>query len=115
MRYLIVYTLFCIMFLTGCGQASVNNELVGQVKRVVNRTPLICPNRSDVDVSLGVFKNGTGSMSTRDMWLTVQNQDDVKKLNTLAASGALVKITYDVERLVLCPEDHWVTKVEAAN
>src|SRR5579859_447764 len=46
-----------------CGNSSVGNELEGQVKKVVKRTPIFCSDYVEADVSLGVIRNGVGSMS----------------------------------------------------
>jgi hypothetical protein len=85
--------------LTGClGNSSAGNEAVGQVKRVQHKTPILCPDYNHVDISLGVMRNGVGSMSTQDMWLYVPNALDNSVLTDAAQSGALVKISYDVAR-----------------
>jgi hypothetical protein len=106
--------LISFLFLEACGNESVQNELVGQVKRVVNKTPLICSNYTQADVSMGVMRNGTGSVSKEDVYLTVINPEDVKSLKEAADAGIPVKITYDVKRLTFCIESHIVTKVEPA-
>lgn len=108
MRYL-----FILAFLfSGCGYSSRQNEMIGQVKKIAHQTPLICPNYAAADISLGVIRGGVGSMSTQDIWLTVDSKDDEKLLIDAAASGAIVKLNYDVARLTLCVEDHIITNVE---
>lgn len=104
-----------LMLLSSCGYKSRNNELVGQAKKVVNQTPLICPDRSDADISLGVMRNGVGSMSTQDVWLTIANETDRTLLTEAAAKGLLVKVSYNVARVTFCSEDHIVTRVELVN
>lgn len=106
---LIVLTLVGLM---GCGYSSRENELIGQVKKVKHQTPLICPDRIDVDVSLGVMKNGVGSMSTQDIWLTVTDKSISDAFTAANASGQPVKITYDVTRIAICNENEIATKVE---
>ena len=101
-----------LLFLTGCGYSARDNELTGQVKRVVKQTPIMCEDRTDADISLGVMRNGVGSMSTDDVQLTVANADDAKLLKEANESGALVKVTYDIKRWVWCWQDHIITKVE---
>lgn len=103
------------MILTGCGYSSKNNESIGQPKKVVNLTPILCNDRVDVDVSLGVMRGGVGSMSTEDLWLTVPHDSDQKLLTEAAAKGKLVKVNYDVKRLTWCWSDHIVTRVEILN
>lgn len=103
------------LLLGGClGNSSTGNEATGQVKRVQHQTPIFCPDYYHVDISLGVVRNGTGSMSTQDTWLWVPNDSDVKKLEQAAQSGALVKITYDVARgrWFNCVEHDTVRSVE---
>lgn len=100
------------MFLVGCGLSSRDNELVGQVKKVVHHTPILCPDYSSADVSLGVMRGGVGSMSSEDAWLYLQNSSQEETLRQANETGALVKITYDVPRIVWCVDERWVTKVE---
>jgi hypothetical protein len=104
--------ILALVLLTGCGYSSTNNELVGQVKKVVHQTPLICPNRVDADVSLGVMRNGVGSMSTQDVWLTIDDSSLIPILMKAAETGQPVKITYDEKRVTFCKNDHLVTKAE---
>lgn len=100
------------LMLSGCGYSSRDNDMTGQVKKVVRNTPLVCPDYDDADVSLGVLRNGVGSMSTQDVWVTVTDKDLFKTLKEASASGALVKITYDVKRVTFCIDDHIATNVE---
>lgn len=112
MKKLILIT---AMFLIGCGYSSKDNEVVGQVKRVMVNTPIICPDFYDVDLSMGMMKNGTGSVSKEDLWLYIPDKAVYETLKQAASSGIPVKITYDVKRTTYCVEDHVVTKVEPAN
>lgn len=73
-RILMIAVLTLPLALGGClGHTSRDNEAVGQVKRVHNNTPLLCPDYKDVDISLGVMRNGVGSMSTQDKWFFIQD------------------------------------------
>jgi hypothetical protein len=103
--------LFAVLMLSSCGYSSVKNEMIGQVKKVVSNTPIICPNYTSVDVSLGVMRNGVGSMSTQDVWLTVVREEDVTILKQAAESGKLVKINYDELRFAFCIDDHVISSV----
>jgi hypothetical protein len=111
--------LFCIMlttlFLAGCGNVQKDSEAVGQVKKVTNTTPIICFDYQAVDISMGVMRNGVGSMSTQDIWFYIPDKSLAKTLRSAAESGKLVKITYDVRRWAPCSEDHWITSVEVLN
>lgn len=113
MKYIIlILSIFC---LTGCfGFSSKQNELTGQVKKVKHQTPMLCPERVDVDVSLGVLRNGVGSMSTEDLWLTVDNPNDIEILTKAAETGQIVKVSYDVRRVTFCPNEDLVTHVEVS-
>lgn len=92
-----------LVFLGGCwGHSSSDNTIIGQVKKVKRMTPFICDNRVDVDVSLGIMRNGVGSMSTQDMWLTVANPATLAALNYAADNGTPVQITYDTARMNVC-------------
>jgi hypothetical protein len=100
------------LVLSGCGYSACDNDMIGQVKKVVHNTPLICPDYNGADISLGVMRNGVGSMSTEDVWVTVPDRYLFDALKNASASGAVVKITFDVKRLTICIDDHIVTGVE---
>jgi hypothetical protein len=99
------------LILASCGYSSRENEAVGQIKKVMLNTPIFCSDFYDVDLSLGVMRNGTGSMSTQDMWFVISKADldTVKKANE---EGSIVRITYDTQRLPWCTEGHIASKVE---
>jgi predicted Rossmann fold nucleotide-binding protein DprA/Smf involved in DNA uptake len=45
-------------------------------------------------------------MSSQDVWVYVPNDADFKVLEAAAESGSLVKVKYDIARLVFCvPND----------
>jgi len=102
--------IFCAIvgLMAACGTSSSGNEVVGQVKKVVNKTPFICPNYTEVDVSLGVVRNGIGSMSHEDLVLALDNsaKNSIDKLKRAAEDGSVVKLTYNVERVSPCWPDH---------
>ena|ERR1035437_8887163 len=106
------YLVIALLLITSCGYTSVDNELLGQPKKLYHQTPIICPNRTDLDISLGVMRNGVGSMSTQDLYLTVPNKQDVDKLNSALSSGKLVKLHYNILRWTLCQRMESVTSVE---
>ena len=88
------------ILLAACGNSSSGNEIIGQVKKVKSVTPLICSDYTEVDVSLGVIRNGVGSMSHEDVELAVDNseKDAINKLKWAAENGAIVKLAYNVKR-----------------
>ena len=100
------------LILVGCGRSSVDNEMIGQPKKLIRRTPILCFNRTDLDISLGVLRNGVGSVSTADELLTVPREEDRKTLARAIEAGQLVKLHYDVYRITFCWQDHAVTDVE---
>jgi major membrane immunogen (membrane-anchored lipoprotein) len=103
--------LLSALALTACGYSSRENEVVGQVKKVMLNTPILCPDFYDVDLSLGVMRNGTGSMSTQDMWI-VFNKADLAVLKQANEDGGIVKITYDTQRVAICTNGKIASKVE---
>jgi len=114
MRFAYTIPALALLFiLSGCfGHSSTSNELVGQPKKIMHNTPLICPDFYDVDVSLGVMRNGVGSMSAQDKWLYVPTKELADKLKLAVDGGKLVKVTYDVERVRICVHLAEVTGVQ---
>lgn len=107
-----IATVVMALLMAGCGYSSRDNEIIGQVKKVVRRTPIICPNRWDIDVSLGVLRGGVGSMSSEDVWLTVDDPSILATLKSANETGAIVKMKYNVARIVFCANDHFATSAE---
>lgn len=101
------------LVLSGClGYSAKDGEAIGQAKKVSVTTPLICPDYYALDISLGVMRNGVGSMSTQDMWFTVQDIADIQKMKEAVERGAIVRVHYDTVRAAFCVEDHIVTSFE---
>lgn len=110
-----IIALLLPLLVTGCdacGNSSLNNELVGQPKRLHNVTPLLCEDRVDLDVSMGFMKDGVGSVSTQDMKLTVPDKKNSDLLTKAINENKLVKLHYNVARVTWCWNDHVVTEVE---
>jgi len=109
----VLFLIAVTLCLAGClGNTSSENDLIGQVKKAQHATPILLPNYSQVDVSLGVVRNGVGSMSREDVWLYVEDQTDFKKLETAAQTGAVVHIHYNVARFRFYVPNDYVTGVE---
>ena len=106
-----VTTILLSLVLTSCGYSARDTEAVGQVKRVMNNTPMFCSDFIDVDLSLGVIRNGVGSVSTQDIWIVV-SKSDAEILKKANEEGQLVKIVYDQQRFSWCTEGRIGTKVE---
>lgn len=111
-RYLAVVLL---MMLTACGYQGRDSEMIGQVKKVVRNTPLLCSEYVDADISLGVMRNGVGSMSSQDVWVKIADKEQEKIFRKANETGQLVKVKYDVLRFTVCTSDHIVTSVEVIN
>ena len=109
---LIVLSVLGPMLLYGLGCRQKDGEAVGQVKKVAHETPFLFPEFNSVDISMGILRNGVGSMSTQDIWFTVTDDKMEKTLKDAAESGKLVKIKYDVKRVTFYTYDHWITAVE---
>ena len=98
--------------LTACGYSQRDTEVIGQPKRIHNVTPIVCSNWKALDLSLGVVRNGIGSMSSEDIDLVIQDNDQLKTIKQAIDNGNLIKITYDDARLRFCQETREITKVE---
>lgn len=96
----------------GCGYSSRQNEAIGQVKKVMQETPLVCPDYVLTDISLGVMVNGVGSMSHEDLWFYVSDSELIKTLKIANETGKIVKIKYDMKRITWCVPPHVITSVE---
>lgn len=94
------------------GDVSKNNQLIGQVKKIENVTPLFLPSYTRVDLSLGVTSNGSGSISKEDMWFYVPNGDLVKQLQAANEHGSVVNLQYSTARFRWYVEHPYVTYVE---
>ena len=113
----ITMSIICSLFVMGCS-GGMNDGCMGweakeitgsgQVKRVGKETPLLCPDYHKVDISLGVMRNGVGSMSTQDMILFVEDKD-VSALKSAAEAGSIIDFTYDQRRASWCVTDHRMT------
>lgn len=97
-----------------CGYTSRDNELVGQVKKVVARTPILCGDYYEADVSLGVLRNGGGSISHEDVEFYVVDGNNVAFLKQAAEEGFPVKIGYSIKRWPagFCVPTSWLTSVQ---
>lgn len=99
--------------LGGClGYTGRDGEATGQAKKVTLVTNLLCPDYYAIDISLGVMRNGVGSMSNQDMWLTVRDVVDIQKMKAAAANGSIVRIKYDSVRMPVCVEAYESTGFE---
>lgn len=108
-------TFAALLLLTGClGNSSAGNDLIGQVKKVQHITPLVFADYYRADVSLGIMRDGVGSMSKEDMVLYIPNPDDQAVLTSAAETGKLVRITYNDARFRWYVENEYVIHAEIA-
>ena len=91
-----------------CGWSKKEVTGSGQVKKVGKVTPIFCPDYYVVDISLGVMRNGMGSMSTHDMNLFIEEKH-VGTLRAIAEVGGIVDFTYDERRSSWCVDDQRLT------
>lgn len=112
----VLFAAFLGYLLMGCwGYASVDNAGVCQPKKLHHVTPLICGDYDEVDISLGVMRDGVGSMSTHDMTLSFDpstQADSEAKLKEAIQAGKLVNLSYNQLRFSWCRDEEQVTKVE---
>jgi len=105
MRYRL--TILALAALTaGCGYSHRDNEILGQPKAIESTTPLLCPDQHVLDLSLGVLRNGVGSMSLEDMRVNVP-EDKAALLPVLRSaieSGKLVNVRVNEARFRWCNE-----------
>lgn len=66
------------------------------------------------DLSLGVMRAGSGSMSTQDIWFTIAGSAtiDLNLLKKAVETAAIVRVHYDNRRYAICTEDHILTSFE---
>lgn len=66
------------------------------------------------DLSLGVMRAGSGSMSTQDIWFTIAGSAtiDLNLLKKAVETAAIVRVHYDNRRFAICTEDHILTSFE---
>lgn len=91
-----------------CGLSAREVTGSGQVKRVIKNTPLLCPDHYMVDISMGVMRDGVGSMSTHDISMFIEDKF-VDGLKDAAEKGQLVEFTYDKRRASWCIDEDRLT------
>lgn len=105
-RFRIASLLLLSVLVSGCGYSGRQGEAIGQAKKVTRVTNLLCEDYDAFDVSLGVMQNGTGSVSTQDVWYTVYDVRLLDKLRDFAVRGAIVRVSYDTRRCPFCTEKY---------
>lgn len=91
--------------LVGCGYSHRDNELIGQPKSVESTTPIFCPNQNVLHLSLGVMRNGVGSMSTEDVRINIPDDNLAWALKETVKSGKLINAKTNEARFRWCNEE----------
>lgn len=97
--------LLALLTLSGCGYESQHNVAVGQVKGVIRRTPIFCPDYVGTNLSLG-------SISKEDISLYVQSDDQIRALRQAIDLGELVKVTYSTRRFTICVPHQQIDRID---
>ena len=109
-KFLIGICLFCLM---GClGYSSKNSESIIQPKSIQMQTPIICPEVPILHGSLGIIRNGRGSISNQDVDMVITNDQDKYKIQTAIDSGYFLNVKYNTKRMVVCNSEHILVDVE---
>lgn len=101
-KRLMIGLLLCAV---GCGYSHRDNDLVGQPKSVESTTPLLCPDQHILHMSLGVLRNGTGSMSTEDIRINIVDAHLVPALQLAISKGSLITARTNEARFRWCNEE----------
>ena len=113
-----VYMKFLIMnlvlVLSGCGYSARDGVLTGQAKAITMNTPIICPFNYSVSISLGVMRNGVGSMSNQDNELEIINPEHIEIFKKAVELGKIVKVKFDTRRFTLCVPQDLLTEISIA-
>lgn len=95
------------------GYESIDNAAIAQPKKVFHERPLVfCEDYVDVDLSLGVMVNGTGSYSSQDEMFQVPNKSVEITLDDAISQGKLVRVHYNSQRFNVCRPTNEITSVE---
>ena len=100
MRCLVIATaLLAALTVSSCGYRSLESNELGQAKTVIKTNNLVCPDYYVLHVSLGVMKNGTGSMSNQDTDYSVDpTRVDIEKLRLAVRNGSLIETKFNTRR-----------------
>jgi hypothetical protein len=94
-----------LLMLASCGYSHVNNELIGQPKSIEATTPIFCPNQNILHLSLGVMRNGVGSMSTEDVRISIPDDNLAIRLQPVVKAGKLINAQTNEARFRWCNEE----------
>ena len=97
-----------------CGWSGKEITGTGQVKKVGLESNLLCPDYYEVDISLGIMRNGVGSMSTHDQKFFIPDSM-LKDFRTAAEKSSIVNFSYDVRRGGWCVNDHRITSFKVVD
>lgn len=112
MKKLILLT---TLLATSCGYFSIDNEAVGQVKKVMNMNPIFCSNYKMADIIIGsqqalYIQNASGAAP--HILIVVTSEQD-KILREASEKRKAVKFTYSEKRISFCTEtEEFMNSVE---
>lgn len=98
-KIILMLALACGGCISHCGHGELDVVVIGQPKAIIKENNIICKNKQLLDMSLGVMRNGVGSMSTQDKIYWIINKNDEVLLQSAIKEGKLVEITYDSYRM----------------
>jgi hypothetical protein len=104
--------LIIALLLPACGYSHRDNELIGQPKSVESTTPLVCPEQHILHLSLGVMRNGVGSMSTQDILINIPTDTLAEALKSVVASGKIINAKTNEARFRWCNEEKELVSFE---
>ncbi len=102
-------TLGIALLVGGCGYSAIDGDMIGQIKTVGQSNPVVCPGYTAVGISLGILRDGTGSMSTHDVAGWVPDRSLIPALQRAKDTGAVVALTYKEYRAPICKPDFEIT------
>jgi hypothetical protein len=106
-----------------CGWSGKEITGLGQVKKVGLESNLVCPDYYQVDIALGIMRNGFGCMSTHDQRFFVPDSIQrffipdsmLKDFRTAAEKSSIVNFSYDVRRASSCVNNYRITSFKVVD
>lgn len=106
------YLLVLIILTISCGYSHRDNEIVGQPKSVESTTPIFCPEQNILHMSLGVMRNGVGSMSVQDILINIPDSTLVPKLKKVVEEGKIINAKTNEARFRWCNQEKELVSFE---
>lgn len=90
-----------ILLFTNCGYIEQNNIGIGQVKKIIKNTPIICPDYKVVNIAFGSLESGIIS-NTNDYYVIDDKQQEI--LEKAQYNQKIIKFVYNVKRVAICKQ-----------